>query len=208
MKKYQTPKFVLMVRQQAECDRFLRPIQLMQEGVYGKSYLTEGGEYSTLSYNEGDLGEEFAALYYKAKIDRQSGHDLQEKSGNTVEVRFRRLSPDRTSSGYQTSIDKLENKTAPKLFVLVYNPVTDKLDGFEYDNYGERVTIRWSCRDNNYTEYGGKRNFVEIPSPIELFRSSMVGAIESENWTMVKKLGANFTVDEIKNLISPSDSKN
>jgi hypothetical protein len=208
MKKYQTPKFVLMVRQQAECNRFLRPIQLMQEGVYGKSYLTEGGEYSILSYNEGDLGEEFAALCYKAKIDRQSGHDLEEKTKDKIEVRFRRLAASTTDSGYSVTIEGLKFKTAEKLFVLVYNPVTDKLDGFEYNSYGERVTIRWSCRDNSYTEYGGKRNFVEIPSPIELFRSSIVGAIETENWTMVKKLGANFTVDEIKNLISLSDSKN
>ena len=208
MKKYEISKFVQMVRQQAECNRFLRPIQLMQEGVYGTSYLEEGGEYSTLPYNEGDLGEEFAALYYKAKVDRQSGHDLAEKLGTKVEVRFRRLAQPKNDSGYQATIEGLKPKTAEKLFILAYNPVTDKLDGFEYDDYDERVTVRWSCRDSRYTDHGGKNNFVEIPEPRDLFRSSMIGAIEDEDWTMVKKLGANFTVDEIKNLISLSGNKN
>ena len=99
-------------------------------------------------------------------------------------------------------------KTAEKLFILVYNPVTDKLDGFEYDNYDERVTVRWSCRDNRYTDLGGKNNLVEIPEPKDLFRSSMVEAIRDENWVLVKKLGANFSIDEIKNLISLSGNKN
>ena len=174
--KYKISRFDEMVRQQAECRRFLHPIQLLQEGVYGKSYLEEGWHYSTLSHNEGDLAEEFAAALYNADIDRQTGHDLRDKNGNTVEVRFRRLYPDTTSSGYQTSIDKLINKTAPKLFILIYNPVTETLDGFEYlkNEYKERVTIRWSCRDNNYTEYGGKRNRIGLPSSKEVFNRRQI----------------------------------
>lgn len=170
--KYKFSKFEEMVRQQAECHRFLHPIQLLQEGVYGKSYLEEGSRY--LSQNEGDLGEEFAARLYDAEIDRQAGHDLRLKSGETVEVRFRRLYPDSSSSGYQTCVDKLHTKTADKLFILVYNPITEALDGFEYSRkeYGERVTVRWSCRDSNYTEYGGKRNRVGLPSSKDVFNRS------------------------------------
>jgi hypothetical protein len=170
--KYKFSKFDEMVRQQAECHRFLHPIQLLQEGVYGKSYLEEGSRY--LSQNEGDLAEEFAARLYGAAIDRQAGHDLLLKSGKTVEVRFRRLYPDSSSSGYQTCVDKLHTKTADTLFILIYNPITEALDGFEYGQkeYGERVTIRWSCRDSNYTEYGGKRSQIGLPSPKEVFNQS------------------------------------
>lgn len=173
--KYKFSKFDEMVRQQAECRRFLHPIQLLQEAVYGKSYLEEGSRY--LSQNEGDLGEEFAAKLYKAKIDRQSGYDLVREDGETIEVRFRRLYQDSASSGYQTCIDKLNGKTASRLCVLVYNPITETLDGFEYNRreYGERVTIRWSCRDSNYTDYGGKRNRINLPPSGELYSSSLKG---------------------------------
>ena len=174
--KYKISKFEEMIRQQAECRRFLHPIQLLQEGVYGKSYLEEGSYYSTLSHNEGELAEMFAASVYNADIDRQTGYDLVDKTGNTIEVRFRRLYPDTTSSGYQTCIDKLLSKTADKLFVLIYNPVTENLDGFEYPRkeYDERVTVRWSCRDNNYTEYGGKRNRIGLPSSKEIFLNRQI----------------------------------
>ena len=166
--KYKFSKFDEMFRQWAECRRFLHPIQLMQEAVYGKSYLNEGFHY--LPNNEGDLGEEFAAKLYKAKIDRQAGHDLVLKDGETIEVRFRRLHQDSSSSGWQTCIDKLNNKTANRLFVLVYNPITEALDEFEYNRreYGERVTIRWSCRNGDYTDNGGRRNRINLPPSDEL----------------------------------------
>jgi len=149
-----------MVLQAEEARRYLHPIQLLQEKVYGKSYLDENSRY--LSINEGDLAETYAAKLYKADIDRRSGHDLIRPNGETIEVRFRRLYEDSSSSGLTSCIDKLLAKTANKLCVLIYNPATETLDRFEYNQgeFGERVTIRWSVRNGDYTEGGGKLNRV------------------------------------------------
>jgi hypothetical protein len=164
-----TLNFKEALRQEAEARRILRPVQLLQEAVYGYSYV-ESGEKCALTTDFGVLAEEYAASYYQAEIDRQKGHDLLQSDGWTIEVKARRLAPDSANSGHFTTIDKLRDKDAKELFVLVYNPVTDSLDGFKYarEEFGDTVTIRWSDSKGQYTEKGGRNNLIQLPSPADI----------------------------------------
>jgi hypothetical protein len=188
------------IRTQTECRRVLHSVQLLQEAVYGKSYLDTGGENSILSTNTGDLGEWVAASYYGADVDRQSGHDILKKAGITIESKYRTMYADPKSSAYLASAEVI-TKNADKLFFLVYNPVREKLDAFEYQKgeYGKTVTVRWSTRDNEYKM--GKTNRIDFPEPKELFRNQVMSTMESHDWQKLRKICRGYSADDIQNLI-------
>ena len=200
---YKQMKFKEAIRKQAECRRYLHAIQLLQEGVYGKSYLDDGGEDSTLCVDAGELAEEFAATFYEAEIDRQRGHDILKKCGLRVEVKFRRLALDSNSSAYYATVDKLNTKDADKLFYVVYNPITQLLDGFEYNSgdFQDSITVRWSSRDQDYTEKGGKNNRIQLPQPKDLFRKKIIHTFQSEDYDSFRKVCRGYSWEQVMSLL-------
>ncbi len=182
-------KFKEALKLQAECRRFLRPIELLQEAVYGYSYM-EKGEKCSLTTDIGVLTEEYAAAFYKARIDRQKGHDLIQDDGWRIEAKGRRLAPDSARCGHFTTIDKLRDKDADELFVLVYNPVTDGLDGFKYlqEEFDDTITIRWSDSKGEYTDRGGKNNLVKLPHPSNITGNGLFQILRSGDNERCKKV--------------------
>jgi hypothetical protein len=184
---------------QAEAERILEPIHLLQMAVFGYSYrdTSASGKGNPLPTDVGDLAEMYAEIYYGGKFVGKSGHDVLRPCGHTIEVRFRRLYQDKGKQAQIVSDRTLYEKDANTLFYIVYNPVTKKLSGFEFPKgtYERGVSIYWSPAQMAYTKGGSAEYEVELPEPEELFRKKVIYQTDFADERVKNKL-AEMTVQD------------
>ena len=163
MKYNKLTKLQKALEQEAESKKVVIPVDFFQRGIHGDSF-REGGIYEE---RIDKLAEIYTATLLGAAHKPCKEFDVLERSGETVEVKFRTMSePTATVTANVACVSRVEvqDKTADRLFFWVYNPTTCLVDLFVIPKevyLPKGYTIRYSPSKGEYTESGGAKYRVD-----------------------------------------------